>query len=381
MPTQFSHVQPGDLISSTLMNQVIDELVALRQLVDALQVVTTNVAITSITGPNPLHPGDPITINGRGFVVPASLNSVTIGGLAAPDPSGTSTQLTTVVPTNLGVQSGGQFFDVVLNNARGGPAKMSIQISPKVVAPAGHTSVTYKTAPVLPAENGNPGTIHANISYIFGYEIRAFANLPGNYSVSVTTVGDPTWSAVLLGDTGTSPRDSSVFPLGADQVNGVPANIRVQVNAGVTGTATLRVDLVETTSGTAVTPANNIDVLLGIGQVPPSPQSIIRVALDSATGAASVVGTTIKFTKGTPGTISYLVFLSEAGSYTLTPTLSPSAGWNTSNLSPVPLTGPQIGGSRQSLILIATDSAGTAELLYTVVRGQLIQRYAVTLTV
>jgi hypothetical protein len=386
MPQQLQHVQPGDLVTSDLLNKVIDELVSLRQAVNALQVTTTNVFISGVSGPTPLRPGAIITINGQGFVVPASLNAIAIGGVGVPDVSGVSTQLVTKIPEGLVVSAGGQLFDLLLNNARGS-AKTQLSIMPRVVVPFGHTDIRYAVAPVIPGgQPGEQGPIAASSQYVFGFRLTAFADQPGSYAVAATS-SDPAWTAVLLGDSGTTPRTSNLFQIGPEPNDGVGTDVRLLVNSAPAGSASVHIDVIETSPGTQVTPANTV-VTLTVGQPPPVPQDKIRIVLQDAEAPAVIEGTHVKYAapRGVPGGILFRIFFKESGDYELKAALSQPGGWAEPSLSSstikVPPTIGAIAPMQVNVVLVPGTGASPTDLLLTLrrVTDNLTVKYALGLT-
>ncbi len=181
-------VNPGDLIASAYLNQIIDALSGLDQRVSKLEAVgsvTNPVIITGFTATQPVHVGDQIEVDGAGFMIPSVLNQVSIGGVVVTGFafSSSSTKLVFTVPALPTATPAGTPFTVTVTNANGSATSQPIIIQSAVVAPAGRTQFVFSTPPVMPV--GQPN-ITAGQVYQFAFSLTAITNLEGNYAITPT---------------------------------------------------------------------------------------------------------------------------------------------------------------------------------------------------
>ena len=308
-------VNPGDLIASIYLNQIIDVLSGLDQRVTKLESVgsvTNPVIITGFTATQPVHVGDQIEVDGAGFMVPAVLNQVSLGGVVVTSFAFTSssTKLVFTVPPLPGATSSGTPFTVTVTNANGtATSPQPIIIQSAVVAPKGRTQLVYATPPVMPV--GSPN-ITAGQVYQFGFGLTAVTDLAGAYAITPTVTGTG-WSVTLVSPT--------LVPL---QPNGT-ANVQVNVTAG-TGAGVLTVSAVETTPGSQVTPANP-QVTITTGSPPPTPETRARVTLSGASLGAAISGNGVTFTRNSLGVVGFTVQMFSIGNYTAAVAMLTPQGW------------------------------------------------------
>ena len=148
-----SQVQPGDPITADLMNEVLAAVGDLQIRVATLEGAgpfSSAVRIDGLRAIQPLRVNDPAEIYGAGFLVPALLNTVTMGGLPVANLRGSATQLFFQVP-RLAVSSAGTTTTVTVVNANGTASSAPIMVLPEPIVPSGQTQLTYTTPPVMPA--------------------------------------------------------------------------------------------------------------------------------------------------------------------------------------------------------------------------------------
>jgi hypothetical protein len=230
------HVKPGDLITSSLFNQVLDELDGLQQQIDALEAVAgpEPLAITSLMPTGAVHIGDELRIVGTGFGDPAT-NVVMFDNTAVSQikAGSTHTMLIVDVPGLQGVPSTGQSVGVFVINAKG-MVSTTVTVLPFVgTIPQGSLSITV----------GSPGgTVSSPDTLDFPVHLTAFATLPGTYSV-VATIDQ--WTVQVL-SMGLQPLSQLSLPAGQPP-NGVTADFVVRVavpgglSTGASATVTLRI--------------------------------------------------------------------------------------------------------------------------------------------
>ncbi|MGA7730492.1 MAG: IPT/TIG domain-containing protein [Chloroflexia bacterium] len=124
MANSFTSVQPGDIISSDLMNYLLTKLGEIDQRVTTLEQgggSVGQVTITSFEPPNQIASGQELTVHGTNFDFPPTNNTVTIDGtqLTSFRPGSTSTVLKFIVPTTLVIPSGGKNVTISVENSLG----------------------------------------------------------------------------------------------------------------------------------------------------------------------------------------------------------------------------------------------------------------------
>jgi hypothetical protein len=136
-------VQPGDIISSNLINSILSRLQQLEDLM-AQGSTPSQVVITGFEPSDQVPMGQVLAVNGNNFAFPPTDNTVTVGGQPVTnfELGSTSTRLSFIVPTTIpDVTSGGKQVVVIIAT----PTK-------------GTTQAGYKVLPAL-ATTGNPPTI------------------------------------------------------------------------------------------------------------------------------------------------------------------------------------------------------------------------------
>ncbi len=192
-------VKPGDLITASAWNAVVDTLFSLRSEIDAIGVGSPPTStgpkpVITSTEPTPDVPaGSTLTIHGQNFEVPAILNTVTLDGAALGDfPPGSTDQILKVqIPGDLtGLP---KTMELVLTTTAG-DAHTSIHVVPAVVTLIGQIRVTNATG-ILPTPNVGD-TLHFQftldadaVNVAEQYHVRAdFSNAVGS-SVSEWQAG------------------------------------------------------------------------------------------------------------------------------------------------------------------------------------------------
>jgi hypothetical protein len=341
-------VNPGDLITASFMDQIIDALSGLDQRVSKLEstgAVTNPVQITGFTATQPIRIGDQIEVDGAGFLVPAILNQVTMGGVLVTSFAFSSNgqKLVFNVPTIPSVTPAGTSVTVTVTNANGSATSQPIIVQSAVVAPVGKITLIFASAPVMPL--GQPNITTGQI-YQFGFSLTAVTNLSGNYALTPSVTGAG-WSAQLV--------DSSPMSIGA----GATATIRVNVTAG-TGSGTLSLSAIETTTGSQVTPGN-AQVTITTGSPPPTPETRARVTLAGASLGAAVSGTGVTFTRNSLGAVGFTVQLTSIGNYSVSAAMLSPQGWTLGGID-VPtfnVTTPPPSGTTANQNVNLTFTAGT----------------------
>lgn len=119
MTNGFQQVQPGDLITHTFMNDLIDKLLELESRVAQLE--SGGMVITRFEPADGQRINERLEIHGTNFVFPVGQNTVTIGGVEVNSflPGSTSTQLNITVPEVPNVPAAGREVLLEIRNVRG----------------------------------------------------------------------------------------------------------------------------------------------------------------------------------------------------------------------------------------------------------------------
>jgi len=317
------------------------------------------VQITGFVATQPIHVGDQIEIDGAGFLVPAELNQVSIGGSQVTDLSSSlnsSTKLFVNVPNIPGATSAGILVNITVSNTSGSAtSSFQLQVFSAVTAPRGNTDLQFSTPPVMPV--GQPD-ITSGQAYTFSFSLVAVTTLAANYALTASATGTG-WSAQLVG--------SSTIAVAAGQ----STNVSLQVTAG-TGVGIVTLSAVETTPGSVVSPGN-AELTITAGSPPPTPETSIRVTLAGASGGGTVSGAGVVFTLNTEGVIGFTIVLTNAGNnYTVTAALGTPAGWTIGAIAGSPFNiqpAPPVGSPATTTIgvpLTAATGAAATNLLVTV---------------
>jgi hypothetical protein len=280
--------QPGDLIRSQYMKELIDQLVALDGRISNLESLTPGangkLAISRIV-PNDVVLGDPIQIIGVNFGLPFQ-NIVTFdGGNSVVPSSGNDKVLNVVVPT---VDLGGATQKTVSVGVSGGTrgfdsAPLTIHAIQATI-PAGTITVS-------------PGQIPANIqtgsSVIFPFTIAAQTNLDENYNLGVTLptvpLGQQPWTAVVTSDAaGTQIVTQLLIPKpvsGQSSIAQVFVKVTIPQNTPVTNPfVTLSVNSVHNPPPNPGSPSGSFSASFSFGGSSQPPQTV-RFAISTFTGA------------------------------------------------------------------------------------------------
>jgi len=361
-------VNPGDLINSGYFNQFVDAIKGLDQrvaLLEATGTVATRIAISGFSAVQPLHVGDQIEIDGWGFLVPAVLNQVSMGGSPVTDLSSglnSATKLFFPVPPIVGANDSGIPVTVTITNSNGSvTSPFQILVRSPNVAPKGRISVGYTVSPVMPATAPNitPPTV-----YNFTFGVTAVTDHDGNYAFTPSITGAG-WSASMV--------DTTPMPIAA----GASTTVRVAVTSAA-GVGNLSLSIIETTTGSAVTPGNATIPGITAGSPPPTPENRARVTLSGAAAGASIVGTGVKFTRNTLGTVTFtIVFNDQAGgNYVVSAAMRAPAGWTAGGIDIPSFTvnAPPAGGTTTQKVNVAftptsgPPAAANTDLIFTVTR-------------
>lgn len=358
-------VNPGDLIDASYFNQFVDAIKGLDQrlsLLEALGSVAHPVSIFGFSAIQPLHVGDQVEIDGSGFLVPAVLNQVTMGGAQVTDLSSSlnsSTKLFFPVPPIPGVNDTGIPVTVTVTNSNGtATSAFQITVRSAVVAPKGRISLGYSAAPVMPF--GQPNITPPTV-YNFTFSATALTDRDGTYAVTPTITGAG-WSATVL--------DQNPMPIPA----GGSAIVRVAVTTAA-GSGGLSLAMIETTPGSSVTPGNAA-ITITAGSPPPTPENRARVTISGAGGGASISGNGVKFTRNSQGSVTFTIIFNDqgGGDYTVSAAMRAPTGWTAGgiDLPSFHVNTPPAGTTtttKVNVLFTPGSLAANTDLVFTVTRG------------
>jgi hypothetical protein len=357
-------VRAGDLITVDFMNGIIDWLGNLDTRITALETTPTpqpiGVTITSIVGTStPIRVGMRLTVNGTGFMQPASLNTVTVGGVSVPSTSfgfdSSEARLSLDIPNVPGLPTAGSSLPVVVSNANGS-ARRDATILPALVVPSGRVEVTYTAAPV--------GTIAAGQSFIFTYTVNAIVDQTATYNVVPSIINVTGWTATLVEDGSDQARLSNTISIPASTRQTL--RIRVAIPAGTTGTGTLRVDVTSAVAGTNIQPGSSSPIALTIGSAAPVPDNRVTISL---TTSLPIQNGRVMVTRGSTLGARFSLAFTDAGiTYTVTPSLRIPTGWAAAEARPATFLS-VIGTNALTVVALSPGTDATDTDLVLVVTG------------
>ena len=368
-------VMPGDLITAELMNQVLAALADLQIRVSDFEATgrIPGLVINSFDPEVNVHVGDLLTIKGSGFSVPAERNTVTVGiapvlkfnNLA----SDANNLVFVVVEPGLPLSNP---IAISVTNDQGAKASKNLNLLAAVSVPQGRIEVPYTVAPSLPTSGaGTPGTFAAG-EWIFGFDLSTIVNGNGAYRVTPSSPAAG-WNAQLLDETLNIPRTSNQFDILGSKTQ--PLRIRLTAPTGGASSGTLRLDVVETTTNTKVTPGNQT-VELAIGTAIPLPDNRIRLSFLPPQNAVLQNGRVLLVRSALdPGALAFNALVTLTGNYEPTVSYTNSKGWTTTevtagfNVPTAPPVGAPANGSF-TVFLKAGVAADATDLIVTLTRTQ-----------
>jgi hypothetical protein len=384
-------VQPGQLITSKLIDAIIDAIVdldnrltALTNKVSALQGQASGPAIYGLS-PNPAVVGQQLTVTGQNFQLPMSGDTVTLGSVPITQFLGTPSQtvFAFLVPNTLpNISLAGTPQTLSITNASGGPtatAGVTVQAAPIL----GALGILYDTGPTQ-------NVITQNSAMTLGFTVSTqFPTTGGPFAIQVSaSVGTASgWSIDFL-DSNQNPTNSSTTTFNATGSTSIQTQkVWLQVTA-TTATAT-NANLVVTASCTAAgvqaAPAPTPNLALTYGQSPPVPDNRIRVSLATwATPTAqnnTAPPVTVK--AGQALTMSFSVTTNAIGTYQAQ--FSMPSGWTPADSTkltqtlPANTTGATQTGLPVPITYTAPSTPGSATLTLTV-QETTAPTFAVTFT-
>jgi len=317
----FERVKAGDLITDDLMNRILDKLDSLEARVSKLEVVGPGgsvVAITDIFPAGSLQIGQEVQVLGRNFVLPVTLNTVSVDGIIIQgfNPGSDNTRLIFNIPAIQGAPK-----DVILKiTNQNGRDFRTINILPSSLS--GNIDVSWLSV--------TPQTITQNQPATFLYQLESRATAPAKFTIS-PVVSIPSWQSNL------QVLDSSLNIIPSGQIELAPLqqkqfNIRINpIPDGTNGTNfSLLVDVSAQGLMGSSGPRN-----FTVGQAAQQPDSSITFTRNFVNPSSALIpgtGTnpdTIQLKQGTTATVGLSAVLTVAGTYDVTILPAPlPTGWS-----------------------------------------------------
>ena len=325
MTIDIQHVQPGDLITASFFNGLIDnlldELTALDKRLATLEGATSTVSVViSDVDNNQVHVGDDLTITGKNFGFSIGAHRVRFNGVP---PTGfgaasSDTVLICEVPPIPGLPPTGGPVTVTVTNvalpAEGATASRTITVLPAQVNQAGNIDVLLTDV--------TPDILTADADNLFQFELSSAATLPAVVTLAskVMVAGNAVaWPIALLGsDHKPIPSNQVTLASGAKQT----VVVRVSIPKGTNGTA-FTLDVQGTAPGLPTASAGLSPMTVGQGG---DPDPTFTLALKPLGNVVS--GSTITVASGMFATVSVDVEITAPGTYNVTLGAVPgTSGW------------------------------------------------------
>lgn len=226
-------VIPGDIISSELMNYLLQKVVEMDQRISDLESKTPsgNVVISSFEPVVQQAIGQVLVIHGSGFAFPPDQNVVRVDNvqITAFRPASTSTRLEFLVPAIPNVPPEGRNAVITVQNSGGvvqrmyriGPSIPVVGNPPAITAIAGPGGETILAPGMVAVVSGANFSTTANENII-----RLTATLPGGATLAIPRAGE---SAIALTQA-TASQIRFTLPAMAE----LPLNSIIQMNLQVT---------------------------------------------------------------------------------------------------------------------------------------------------
>ena len=315
MAINVQKVKPGDLITATYVNSIVDALKSLQEQIDAIDVSGPNTGskpVITTVDPSPVPLSSTMTIHGHNFAVPASLNTVTVDGTPLTDfPAGSNDQnLLVSVPGNL---TPGTKSLVVKTTAGGASDPKSVTFSAADIEVAGQVALTNTS--------GSLGEINVGETVLFQFQLDAVALNVSEQFRMVATYEDVVGSSLSAWNGGTSYIGTSgtdhhvtVSPL-------TKANVGVQVHvpAGATS-ANLIVQAVSVHNDPASSSVpQTIPIVIGEAPPPADPSIVLTLGTNKRlTVHPNAAGDGLDIRYGASAIISIEADMGHEGDYTFT---------------------------------------------------------------
>jgi len=293
-------VQPGELISSDLLNQTLIDVADLQIRVATLENSVISNKETKITDLLPTanrHIGDTLHIIGEGFNAPTG-TTVTIDNIGVQTAPGGNLdrEIVVTIPNLQGVPEAGRNVTLIVTNANGTAKRDFVVIPAVVTVPEGQIFVVMSEPPA-------DTRLLAGQSYTFTYTVQAIANLDETYLLTASI--DTGWTTQIVNAadspiTGEVQIPAAPPPAGATQTVRVRVSIPLGVPDETTGLLRLTVtsrrnpaELSGHSGGETITvnhaPPTPMDVTITLGEVT---RTVATQPVPSTTGNVVRIGAT-----------------------------------------------------------------------------------------
>lgn len=269
-----TQVQPGDLITSSLLNGLLADIADLKlrlaQLGGVEQPGTGVVQITSPTPSDVLKIGEPLLITGLNF---GSKPRVMLEELLITrfDVSTDRMLLVKSIPAVQNIPEAGRSVSLTVASDQGSHAVVSFRLAqPTILKPEGRLEV-QRTGPVSNA------ALVAGTTYTIAYSIRAIASIDEDYDVTATV--DKGWPAVVV-RSATEPQSPPITSIrierGQNPTVGTTklVGVRVTIPAGTADEVVGKLSLTVTSQKNSKLARTSDDTELEVGETPAGPQAI-----------------------------------------------------------------------------------------------------------
>lgn len=339
MPIALPRVNPGDTITATDWNALVDAITSAFVHIDALEANQqgTGLAITQLVPPaGPYRINDKLQVIGRNFqtvigAVRVFLNTTPVLNLL---PTSTDTSLEFVIPPLSGILPTGTMVDLMVVNQTESVIQ-PIQILPQDVPLQGIITVDWVKA--------EPATILPDAEAILRYHVRAATNKQATWTVTpkIDVANAAAWN-------------SQIHVLGPDRTEltnnqivlspGQETDILLQIAKVPAGTNGVTFDASLTLTAEALSNGSGVKQF-PVGTPTPEEDSAIDLVLVPAFSGSALANNTLTVPAGQGAKFQLTATFHVAGTYNVTKTLNPAAEWTIAPLQ------------------------GTAES-YTIVKGQ-----------
>lgn len=339
------HVTPGQLISSSLMNLILDKISSIDDRVSALEGGASSssgaAVITGLSPSGPIQVGQVLTVSGQnfGFSVGAQqvfIDSVQVNAFQA---GSSDQQLVFVIPITItDVPAAGRSAMLSISNGILPPAKQTISLLPAFTLTGG-VDVNY-VGPVT-------GVITPNQPATFQFTLKSRANLDATYAILPVVTGPANAAAFnnnlqVLDDTQTILPSKSIQLFAGQQ-----KTFFVSINPVPIG-STGAFDLAVNASAGAVSGGSGSQTLT-VGQAAPQPDNTITINFSNAVflpaGNGSVTQTQLQLKTGAQAKLTFQAVFTVAGSYDLTAVITSGSNWSASLFAQTTVTPVVIGAA------------------------------------
>jgi hypothetical protein len=208
MAVQIPQVEPGDLITASTFNDLIEQLVSLDARVTALEgapSTPTGTVVISSLDRTTVHEGEDITITGHNFGFTLGAHRVRFNGIAPPvfGPGSSDSVLVCRVPSLPGLPAGGLPVNLTVTNVTlsgaGASDSRTITVLPAQVGQAGNIDLVFEGAATDP--------VTAGIDNDFEFKLSSDATLATTVTITaqVTVGGSPApagWATTIRDEHG-----------------------------------------------------------------------------------------------------------------------------------------------------------------------------------